>query len=170
MGNLLKPTMQLFCSFLRQTEDQVFSLLQACFLTWNCTCYPQNWLQLVCQNRLGRDWLDLCTLSLRKSRCKCRLIHFAHENWSFLSKIAILAASPSKLASLECEVRIKKRIIYGCFFLLSSFFFIVFLVLQSGHKKTSLLSKSWQLLVMSVASLWKDAAVWFLLHSFLWSS
>lgn len=54
----------------------------------------------------------------------------------------------------------------------SSFFFLVFLVLQSGHKEMLLLCNSWQLLVMSVANLQNDAEivwVWFLLHSFLWS-
>lgn len=48
----------------------------------------------------------------------------------------------------------------------SSFFCIVFLVLQSGHKKMLLLyCNLWQLFVMPVAIVW----VWFLLHSFLWS-
>lgn len=94
MGNLLKPTMQLFCSSLRHTEDQFFSLSQACFCTWNCTCYPQNWLQLLCWDRSGCHWLYLCTHSLRKTRQKCRLFSFACENWNFLSKLWFLLPHP----------------------------------------------------------------------------
>lgn len=76
--------MQPFCSFSRHTEDQVFSLSQAYFRTWNCTCYPQNWLQLLCWDSLGHHWLYLCTHNLRRTRCKCRLFVLACENWNFL--------------------------------------------------------------------------------------